>query len=125
MTILIFDASVVIKATMATIKIDVGDGSENTPVEISKVSNHTVVLVNFTGTVDTTVYLHLPEDAEVGALFEIMSLNIRVAITNSNVYGIPVAESKKSLLSVRKILENSETTDLTWIGSQSLPPSWV
>ena len=118
-----FDA--VIRPKLVTIKIDIGDGSENAPVEIPSVSSYTVVLVNFTGTTDTAVYLHLPDEAEIGALFEIISLNIQVTITNSNVYGIATAESKRSLLSVRKVLENSETTDLTWIGSQSLPPSWI
>ena len=122
MTTTIFDTTVV---KLATIKVDVGDGSENSPVEIQNISSHTVVLVNFTGTVDTIVYLHLPDEAEIGALFEITSLNTPIAITNSNVYGISIAESKRSVLSVRKVLENSETTDLTWIGSQSLPPSWI
>ena len=122
MTVITFDLPVVVKAKMTTIKIDVGDGSENTPVEIPNVSSHTVALVNFTGTIDMTVYLHLPDEAEIGALFEIISPNIRVAITNSNVYGTSIAQSNRSLLSVRKVLENSETTDRTWIGSQSLPP---
>ena len=122
MTTTIFDTTVV---NLATIKVDVGDGSENSPVEIQNISSHTVVLVNFTGTVDTTVYIHLPDEAEIGALFEITSLNTPITITNSNVYGIAVAESKRSVLSVRKVLENSETTNLTWVGSQSLPPSWI
>ena len=122
MSTTIFDTTVV---NLATIKVDVGDGSENSPVEIQNISSHTVVLVNFTGTVDTTVYIHLPDEAEIGALFEITSLNTPITITNSNVYGIAVAESKRSVLSVRKVLENSETTNLTWVGSQSLPPSWI
>ena len=123
MTTTIFDA--VIRPKLVTIKIDVGDGSENAPAEIPNVSSHTVVLVSFTGTVDTVVYLHLPDEAEIGALFEIMSSTIPISLTNSNIIGIASAESKRSLLSIRKVLENSETTSLTWIGSQSLPPSWI
>lgn len=115
------------KPQMATIKVEVGDGSENQNVEIPSVAVHTIVIITFTGTVDNTVFVHLPDEAEVGDLFELISLGSAVAViaTNVSIYGIAVAESKRSVLSVRKISESSQSTDAAWIGSQSLPPSWI
>ena len=120
--------STIIKSNMTVIKLEVeeGEGTDNTPIEIPKISSHTIVLITYLpGVTDTTIFIHLPEDAVAGDLYEIMSLGTKVAITNSNVYGIAVAESKRSFLSVRKILVTTETTDNTWIGYQSLPPSWI
>lgn len=110
---------------MATIKVNVGDGSEDTNVEIPHVSSHTVVLVNFTGTIDTEVFLHLSDDTEVGDLYEIISINTKVNVTNSNIFGIATAERERVFLSIRKVLEDSETTGTTWIGAQSTKPSWI
>jgi len=110
---------------MHYLEIDVSDGSEESPVEIPHVSSHTIVRVNFIGSTDTVAFLHLPDDADIGDLFEIVSLNTVVSVTNANIFGIATSEFIRSVLSIRKVLENSETTDRSWVGARSAKPSWI
>jgi hypothetical protein len=106
--------------------VEAGDGTENDPIEIPHVSNHTIIKVDFIGSLDTHVYLHLPDDADIGDLFEMTTLfNIQLNIVNANVLGIASAQAYRTVLSVRKVLDNSETTDRTWLGSMSVKPWWL
>mgnify|MGYP001612481678 CR=1 FL=1 len=109
--------------SMAVITIEVGDGSENAPVEIPRVANHNIVRIEFTGSIDTEIFLYLPNNANIGDLFELFSLNniqINVISIGGSVLGIANASPYRSVLSVRKILDSSETTDLTWLGAKSV-----
>ena len=109
---------------MHYMEVEIGDGSENLHYQLQKLSNHTIVRVIFTGSVDTIVFLDLPLDADIGDLFELYTRNIvDIAVNHvgsGNIDGTAVASPYRSVLSVRKILNSTEITDSTWLGAVSV-----
>ena len=110
---------------MHYMEIEISDGSNNDPYEVPHLSNHTIIRVTFTGIVDSELFLHLPDDADVGDLFELVTIdNKQLSITNANVFGIASAEPYRRVLSVRKIYDDLNGT-VKWLGAQSSKPTWV